>query len=75
MLTQLYDVPSGEFGRRSVKILSVELDGVRNRKCNSERVIVFQSVILQCAQGVNNSKHICVRILFRLNFWDFEAFG
>ena len=33
-------------------ILFVELDGVHARKWNSERVIVFQYIILQHAQGV-----------------------
>ena len=64
MLTQLYDVPYGKVGRRFVEILSVEFDGVRARKWNSERVIVFQLVILQRAQGINNSKHISTCILF-----------
>ena len=41
MLTQLYDAPSGKVGNRYVVILSVELDGVRARKWNSERVIFF----------------------------------
>ena len=53
--TQRYDAPSGKVGKRFVGILSVELDGVYVRKGNSERVIVFQSVILQRAQGVKNS--------------------
>ena len=53
--TQHYGAPSGKVGKRFVGILSVELDGVYVRKGNSERVIVFQSVILQRAQGVKNS--------------------
>ena len=44
------------------RILFVELDGFRARKWNSERVIVFQSVILQRAQGVNNYAQICNHI-------------
>ena len=35
----------------------------------------FQPVFLKCAQGVNNSKHICARIFFRIDCWnrgDFE---
>ena len=55
-------------------ILSVELDGFCARKWNTERVIVFQSVILQCVQGVNNSAQICKRILFWLNLWNCGAF-
>ena len=49
MPTQCYDAPSGKVGKIFVVILSVELDGVCARKWNAERVIVFQSVILQRA--------------------------
>ena len=70
MPTQRYDVPSGKSGSIFVGILSMELDGLRSSKWNSERTIVFQSVMLQCAQCVNNSKHICARIKFRLDFWN-----
>ena len=73
--TQCYDTPSGKVRKRFVGIFSVELDGVRARKWNSERVIVFQSVILQCAQGVNNSTQIRKRILFQLNLWSRGVFG
>ena len=55
-------------------IISIELYVVRTRKWNYERVIVFQSVILQHAQGDNNSKHIYVCILFQLDFWYCMAF-
>ena len=41
MPTQRYDAPSGKVGKRFVGILSVELDGVRARKWNAERVIIF----------------------------------
>ena len=46
MPTQRYDVPSGKVWNIFVGILSVELDRFRARKWNTERVIVFQYVIL-----------------------------
>ena len=64
MMTQRYDIPSGKVGKRFVGILYVELDGVCARNWNAERVIVFQSIILQRAQGVNNPAQIWKRILF-----------
>ena len=64
MPTQRYDVPSGRVGNRFVGILSVEFDEVRARNWNSERVIFFQSAVLQRVQGVNNSAKIRKRILF-----------
>ena len=74
MPNQRYDAPSGKVRKRFLVILSVELGGVYVRKWNAERVIVFKSVILQRAQGVNNSAQFIKRILFRLNFWNRGAF-
>ena len=45
--TQCYGVPSGRAGKTFVSNLAVELNDVRGWKCNAERVIVFQTVILQ----------------------------
>ena len=64
MLTQRYDAPSGKVRKISVGILFVELDGVCARKFNLDRVIFFQSIILQRSQGVNNSAKFCKCILF-----------
>ena len=74
MLTQSYDVPSGKIGKRFVGILSIELDGVRARKWNTERMIIFQSLVLQRAQGINNSTQIRKRILFLLDLWSRGVF-
>ena len=71
---QRYDAPSGKVGNIFVGILSVELDRVRARKWNAERVIVFQSVILQRAQGINNSTQTRKRILFWIDLWNIGAF-
>ena len=69
MPTQPYDVSSGKVEKRFVGIMSVEVDGVCDRKWNAEGVIIFQSVILQRAQGV-----IRKRILFRLDCWNRGTF-
>ena len=37
-------------------------------------MIVFQSAILQLAQGVNNSKNVRAHILFRIDLWNCGAF-
>ena len=63
MPTQRYDAPSGKVRKISVVILSVEINGDDARKWNAERVIVFQSVILQRAQVVNNYAQIRKGIL------------
>ena len=42
-----YDAPSGRVRRRFVGTLGVELKGMRDRLWNSERFIVFQTVIMK----------------------------
>ena len=74
MPTQRYDAPSGKVGEIFVGILSVELDGVSARKWNAEMVIIFTSVMLQLAQGVNNFVQIRKHILFLFNCWNRGAF-
>ena len=44
---QRYDLPGGSVGRRFVEILAKEVSSVANLKENSERMIVFQAVVLQ----------------------------
>ena len=67
MPNQKYDALSVEVRKGFLVILSVELDGVHARKWNSEKVIIFQSIILQRAQGVNNYVQIHKPLLFLLN--------
>ena len=68
------DVPSGQFGKKFISILSVELDGIRARKWNAKWVIIFQSVILQCVRLFTGAKNIRAIIEFRLNSWNHGAF-
>ena len=42
---------------------------MRDRRWNSERLIVFQTVILQLARHVTASQAICRRIKKRLDAW------
>ena len=62
--TQHCDAPSGKVRKRFVGIMSVELYRVGDKNWNAERVIIFQSVNLHQAQGVNNSAQIKKRIFF-----------
>ena len=68
--TQRYDVPSGRIGNRFFVILSVELDGIQNCQWNEERVIVFQTVILQRISGVSGSRNIRDRIDSQTDLWN-----
>ena len=53
-----YDAPSGKVGGRFVKMIGAEMQGVRDRRWNSEWLIVFQAVILQRARHVTASNAI-----------------
>ena len=75
LTTQRYDAPLGKVWGNVFATLSVELDGIRDQKWNSKRMIIFQSVILQHAQAINNAKHICARIQFQIDCWNRGVFG
>ena len=64
-----YDAPSGKVGRRFVGMIVSEMQGVRDRLWNSERFIVFNTVILQRARHVTASHSIRRRIEKRLDAW------
>ena len=65
-----YEAPSGKVGRRFVNAMVGELRGVRDRRWNSERFIVFQTVMLQRARHVTASRDIRRRIEKRLDAWE-----
>lgn len=67
---QTYDAPSGSVGRRFTSLMADEWEGMLNRKWNSERVLLFGMVILQCNRGVKRSKDIKNRISKRLDAWE-----
>ena len=69
MPSRRYDVPSGRVGSRFVGTLGEELKGGRDRRWNSGRFIVFQTVILQQARNVTASQAIQWRIGKRLDAW------
>ena len=50
------------------------MDGVRLRKWNAERFIVFQLVILQRTRAVDRAKDIKHRLSWRLDAWDAGQF-
>ena len=70
MPSHCYDAPSGKVGLQFVGDLKSELCGVRGRRWNSERFIVFQTVILQRDFHVTASHTIRRRIKKRLDAWD-----
>ena len=69
MPSRRYDAPSGKVGRQFVRMLGAEMQEVWDRRWNSERFIVFQTVILQRARHVTASHAIRRRIEKRLDAW------
>ena len=65
-----YSVPKGKVGRRFLVILRLEFLGVRERKWNSERPLVFVATILQKTPGVRRAKDIRRRLARRMDLWD-----
>ena len=57
-----YNAPKGRVGRRFVSLLAQEFHGVRQRKWNSERPIVFVAVVLQKTPGVTAAHDIRRRL-------------
>ena len=69
-----YNAPNGRFGQRFVYTLDVELKVVRQRRWNSERLIVFHTVILQRARRMTGSVANRWVINCRLDAWEAGAF-
>jgi hypothetical protein len=65
-----YDVPKGKVGRRFVATLAREFRGARERSWNSERPLIFATVILQTKIGVRRAKDIRARLTTRMDLWD-----
>jgi hypothetical protein len=51
-------------------MLAKELEGIRSRKWNSERFIVFQMVILQRSKNVSKTGDIKRRLSKRMDSWE-----
>lgn len=67
---QSYDVPKGSVGRAFVDAYTKLLRGALERKWNSERLVVFCSVVLQRERGISGAKAIRQRISQRMDLWE-----
>ena len=75
MPSRRYDTPSGKVERHFVGDLNSELCRVWERWWNSERFIVFQTVILQQSRHITAYHAIQRRIKKRLDAWDTGRHG
>ncbi|KAL7463315.1 hypothetical protein ACHAXS_003701 [Conticribra weissflogii] len=66
----LYTPPQSKLGRDIVKTIAAEFEGVRNRKWNSEKALLFPIIILRKSHQKLNSQEIKHRLRFRLDQWN-----
>ena len=67
---KLYFPPQGQVGKQVVATYARELKGVRERRWNSERPLVFLTCILRRRPGCTRSKDIKRRVENRLRLWE-----
>jgi hypothetical protein len=70
-----YDAPSGAVGRRFIEKLAELLDGIRDRKLNAKKFIVFQIVVMQRSRDVKKAKDIRRQISRQLDAWEEGKFS
>ncbi len=70
----LYTPPQSKLGRDIVKTLAEEFQGVRERKWNSEKALLFPIIILRKPHKKLTSQEIKQRLHFRLNQWKLGNF-
>ena len=72
----MYNPPKGGLGHRVVSTMAKEFTGVRERKWNSERPLIFAACILRKSHGVIRAADIRRRVERRLEMWtdgDYDA--
>ena len=70
LTTTTYTVPKGRVGRHFCKYLTLLLKGVRERKWNSERPMMYAKLILQTTPDVKKSCNIRTRLDLRITLWE-----
>jgi hypothetical protein len=66
----MYSHPQGKVGKRLLQMYVTELKGVRARKWNSERALIFPAVILRKEPLAKRAENIRVCIERRLDKWE-----
>jgi hypothetical protein len=64
-----YNIPKGPTGKRFLGLMTKELLGIRDRKWNSERFLVFMIVTLQKKPLVSRTRDIKKRLEWRMDAW------
>ena len=69
-LPRRYDLPGGAVGRRFVDLLSQEVKLVVDQKEHSERMVVFQMLMLQKEPLIKKSADIRRLLTKRMDMWE-----
>jgi hypothetical protein len=65
----MYNQPKGGIGQRVVATMAREFGGVRERRWNSERALIFAACVLRKRPGVIRARDIKRRVERRLKLW------
>jgi hypothetical protein len=65
----MYYLSKGGVGQRVVATLAREFRGMRERKWNSERALIFATCVLRKSPGINRARDIKHRVERRLTLW------
>ena len=65
----MYNPPKGRVGHRVVSAMAREFTGVRERKWNSERALIFAACVLRKSPGVIRARDIKRWVERRLTLW------
>ena len=64
-----YTLPKNNTGKKFIDLLTTEINSVIQRNSNSEKVIVFMSVILQKSRDIKKSKDVKSLLERRMALW------
>jgi hypothetical protein len=69
-LSHLFDIPNDTLGKRIIELTAEGMEGLQKRKWNSERLLVFNQVMLQRTQNVKRAKDVKRLLTHRMDLWD-----
>lgn len=64
-----YRIPTGSVGKEFLDILTSELQGVLERRCNFERPLLFIATMLQRAKGLKGNSNVRIKLNQRMAEW------
>ena len=69
-----YNLPKNSTGKKFIHLLNTEINNIIERKSNSEKLIVFLTVILQKSKSITKSKDVKALLERRMTDWQNEQY-